>query len=183
MHLAVAAYGYRARVTLWGGTAQQGARCPRCPPLDPWSASAPNAPQHAQHIFGTPPGLVEPGVDGKAKGRPWIAEPRGRCWSGLSPRAGAGANWPGRPDRRCAAAPRAHRADHGAGVRGRGRELVWCWVGADWPDRPDRSRAAAAIPCRAVYPPRFLVSTSGPPELLLFRGKGRSFFLPLWAPK
>ncbi|KAJ1219065.1 hypothetical protein NDU88_006636 [Pleurodeles waltl] len=48
----------------------------------------------------------------------------GRCWSGLNQRASVVENWPGRPDRRCAAAARPHRSDHSAGVQGRGRELV-----------------------------------------------------------
>ncbi|KAJ1124321.1 hypothetical protein NDU88_002782 [Pleurodeles waltl] len=76
----------------------------------------------------------------------------GRCSLGLSQRAGAGANWPGWPDRSCAAAARLRQADHRAGaVRG----------GSRWPDQPDRGRASAAIPRRAVYPPRFRFLSTG----------------------
>ncbi|KAJ1129230.1 hypothetical protein NDU88_007601 [Pleurodeles waltl] len=48
MHLAIAVYSYRARVTLWGWLCSaRRSRCPRHPPPDPLSASTPNmAPTH-----------------------------------------------------------------------------------------------------------------------------------------
>ncbi|KAJ1192312.1 hypothetical protein NDU88_001623 [Pleurodeles waltl] len=72
---------------------------------------------------------------------------------GLSQRAGAGANWPSRPDLGCGAAARPRHADHAPVVGGRAGELVRCrcrltrWA-------PSR-QSPADKSCCAVYPPRF----------------------------
>ncbi|KAJ1190783.1 hypothetical protein NDU88_000102 [Pleurodeles waltl] len=88
---------------------------------------------------------------------------------GLSQGAGVGINWPRRPDRGCAAGARPLRTDHGAGGRGRSRELVWCVAGEDL---PDRRRAAGAILHHSVYPPCFrfwatVAAVSGASRLFL----------------
>ncbi|KAJ1114045.1 hypothetical protein NDU88_002284 [Pleurodeles waltl] len=119
-HLAIAAYCYRARVTIWGWLCSARCSLSTVSSFRPLVCLGPQqAPTHPAHPWCTPRA-----GRGRWKGRLRITRPWGRCWSGLSHRAGAGANWPCQPDHGCTAAARLRRADHGVGSRVEAEN--WC---------------------------------------------------------